>query len=122
MGLGKTVQAIVAALLLRRAVGAEKALVVCPASLKHQWRREIEKACGERAVVVEGPRAQRAEAYRTFQGGFLVINYELVLKDLEVLRAAEWTWSVLDEASASRTGTPRRRQAVKRLETPSPSS
>ena len=118
MGLGKTVQAIVAALLLRRAVGAEKALVVCPASLKHQWRREIEKACGERAVVVEGPRAQRAEAYRTFQGGFLVINYELVLKDLEVLRAGGVDLVVLDEAQRIKNWDTKTAQAVKRLETP----
>jgi SNF2 family DNA or RNA helicase len=118
MGLGKTVQAIVAALLLRRAVGAEKALVVCPASLKHQWRREIEKACGERAVVVEGPRAQRAEAYRSFQGGFLVINYELVLKDLEVLRAGGVDLVVLDEAQRIKNWDTKTAQAVKRLETP----
>ena len=118
MGLGKTVQAIVAALLLRRAAGAEKALVVCPASLKHQWRREIEKACGERAVVVEGPRAQRAEAYRSFRGGFLVINYELVLKDLEVLRAGGLDLVVLDEAQRIKNWDTKTAQAVKQLETP----
>jgi hypothetical protein len=47
MGLGKTLQAIVATLLMRRTVGIKKTLVVCPASLKHQWAGEIAKACGE---------------------------------------------------------------------------
>ncbi len=63
MGLGKTAQSIAAALLLRRAHGATKALVVCPASLKYQWAREIDKVCHERAQVIDGPRAARLEAY-----------------------------------------------------------
>ena len=46
MGLGKTMQAIAAAELLARHFGAERVLVVCPTSLKHQWQREIARAAG----------------------------------------------------------------------------
>ena len=41
MGLGKTIQAIGAVELLARHFGVERVLVVCPTSLKHQWRREF---------------------------------------------------------------------------------
>ena len=46
MGLGKTIQAIAAAEILRRYFGAQRVLVACPTSLKHQWREEIERLAG----------------------------------------------------------------------------
>jgi superfamily II DNA or RNA helicase len=118
MGLGKTVQAIVAALLLRREVGAWRALVVCPASLKYQWRREIEIACGEHSVVVEGPRSERMKAYADWRRGFLILNYELVLRDLEAIRAARPDLVVLDEAQRIKNWGTKTAQAVKRLDSP----
>jgi len=118
MGLGKTVQAIVAALLLRRLAGAAKALVVCPASLKHQWRREIDKAWGERAVVVEGPLDSRVATYREWREGFLILNYELVLRDLDALRATAPDLVILDEAQRIKNWDTKTAVAVKRLESP----
>jgi hypothetical protein len=43
MGLGKTVQALAATELLRRRRGIQRVLVVAPASVKYQWKKEIEK-------------------------------------------------------------------------------
>jgi SNF2 family DNA or RNA helicase len=54
MGLGKTVQAIGTAVLKKKIFGFRRALVVCPASLKEQWKKEIERFTGEKAVVVQG--------------------------------------------------------------------
>ena len=45
MGLGKTIQGIGVAELLAREAGISKVLVVCPASLKSQWRNEIHRFC-----------------------------------------------------------------------------
>jgi len=45
MGLGKTIQAIAGAELLRRRRGVERVLIVAPASVKYQWKTEIEKFC-----------------------------------------------------------------------------
>lgn len=118
MGLGKTVQAVVAALLLRRTAGSERALVVCPASLKHQWRMEIEKACGEHAVVVDGNREARLAAYAGWRGGFLILNYELVLRDLEAIRATRPQVIVLDEAQRIKNWDTKTAKAVKRLDSP----
>jgi len=118
MGLGKTVQAIVAALLLRRISGASKALVVCPASLKHQWRREIDKAYGEQAIVVEGSRASRMKTYRDWREGFLILNYELVLRDLESIRDTRPDLVILDEAQRIKNWDTKTAKAVKQLESP----
>lgn len=51
MGLGKTRQAIVAAILAKAPTDGQ-VLVVCPASLRSNWTREIEKVCGEPSWVV----------------------------------------------------------------------
>jgi hypothetical protein len=80
MGLGKTLQAIAAALWLRQNAGVERVLVVCPASLKHQWAREIERFSDANVVVIQGNAEQRGVQYR--QGpGFYIANYELILRD-----------------------------------------
>jgi SNF2-related domain len=46
IGLGKTVQALAATELLRRHRGISNVVVVAPASVKYQWKKEIEKFTG----------------------------------------------------------------------------
>ena len=118
MGLGKTLQAIVATLLMRKTVGVKKTLVVCPASLKHQWAGEIAKACGEQARVVEGSRAERLAAYRRWKHGFLILNYELALRDLDAVRAAKAELVVLDEAQRIKNWETKTAKAIKELTSP----
>ena len=118
MGLGKTLQAIVATLLLRKTAGIEKTLVVCPASLKHQWASEIRKACAEEAAVVEGSRAARLAIYRRWRGGFLILNYELALRDLDLVRRAKPELIVLDEAQRIKNWETKTAKAIKELDSP----
>ncbi|MBD3868872.1 MAG: DEAD/DEAH box helicase family protein [Acidobacteria bacterium] len=118
MGLGKTVQAVAAALLLRKTRGVRKCLVVCPASLKHQWRDEIDKVCGERAEVVDGRKSGRLASYESWRSRFLVINYELVLRDLDLLRAAGPDLVILDEAQRIKNWETKTARAMKRLRSP----
>jgi superfamily II DNA or RNA helicase len=86
MGLGKTLQAIAAAYWLHQHDGVERVLVVCPASLKLQWAREIEKFTGAEAQVIQGPTETRGVQYRKGRG-FYVVNYELAMRDLTVINA-----------------------------------
>ena len=58
MGLGKTIQGIGVAELLAREAGISKVLIVCPASVKSQWRGEIERFCTATASLCwAAPRA-----------------------------------------------------------------
>ncbi len=84
MGLGKTLQAIAAAGWLHKNANAERVLIVCPASLKHQWAREINKFTGMDAQIIQGNAEARGVQYRR-RNAFTIINYELVLRDLSVI-------------------------------------
>ncbi|MEK7407253.1 MAG: DEAD/DEAH box helicase [Acidobacteriota bacterium] len=114
MGLGKTVQAIAAAEMLRRWRGIEKVLVVAPASVKYQWKTEIEKFCDLSAQVIEGSKPQRRERYAN-PAFFNLTSYELVLKDIEELRGLRPDLIILDEAQRIRNWTTATARTVKQL-------
>ncbi|MGZ8202582.1 MAG: SNF2-related protein [Burkholderiales bacterium] len=86
MGLGKTIQAIAAAELLARHFGAERVLVICPTSLKHQWEREIARCTGREAQVIHGVRASRQVQYRDAPL-CKITNYETLARDLDLIGA-----------------------------------
>lgn len=96
MGLGKTIQAIGVAELLAREVQIGKTLVVCPASLKSQWRAEIHRFCDRDVQLIAGPVAQRRSQYAN-DCFFTVCNYEQVLKDILEIEQIPWDLIVLDE-------------------------
>ncbi|MEO5998939.1 MAG: DEAD/DEAH box helicase [Chitinophagaceae bacterium] len=98
MGLGKTIQAIGAAVMKKKIFGFRRTLIVCPASLKEQWKKEIEKFSYEEAVIVDGLPKERNTIYRKSQAYFLIINYETVLRDLHAINKMEPDFIILDEA------------------------
>lgn len=98
MGLGKTLQAICAASWMVEHRGIKRVLVVCPASLKHQWAREIEKFTTHEAKIIQGKAEARHVQYRADKT-FSIINYELVLRDLSVINETlSADLVILDEA------------------------
>jgi superfamily II DNA or RNA helicase len=118
MGLGKTVQAIAAAAVLREHDGVRRALVVCPASLKHQWAREVRRFTGVDAVAIEGPAAARLALYRR-RAPFTVVNYEVVLRDADRIRSElAPDLLVLDEAQRIKNWRTKTAAAVKSIDTP----
>lgn len=67
MGAGKTVQAIISALETK----SSKILIVCPASLKTNWKREILNYCDENEVtIVNGQKWDLAK--------FTIMNYDIL--------------------------------------------
>jgi hypothetical protein len=98
MGLGKTVQAIAVCHALWATGKVQRGLLIVPASLKPQWLREWQLFTDTPIAVVEGGPAQRQAAYRTHGKGFLIANYEQVLRDLEHMYAWRPGLVVLDEA------------------------
>jgi superfamily II DNA or RNA helicase len=96
MGLGKTIQAIGVSELLAREVGTSKVLVVCPASVKSQWRNEIHRFCNRDCQLISGSIALRGIQYAN-DCFFTVCNYEQVLRDILSIERVNWDLIILDE-------------------------
>jgi SWI/SNF-related matrix-associated actin-dependent regulator of chromatin subfamily A-like protein 1 len=109
-GLGKTIEALATI----EADGAYPAIVVCPASLKLNWQRELEHWLPQRTVqllrgVGGGPDAVSASADIT------LVNYDIVAARLAQLCALEPRALVLDESHHCKNAAAKRTQAVQRL-------
>ncbi len=117
MGLGKTVQAIAATALLTQLRDLQHVLIVCPASLKHQWAREIRRFTSLSVQVIEGNQIQRRDLYRNLQT-FNIINYELVRFDEEEITRREFDLVILDEAQRIKNWRTQTADKVKRLRSP----
>jgi SNF2 family DNA or RNA helicase len=114
MGLGKTIQAIAAAELLRRRRGIERVLVVAPASVKYQWKTEIEKFCGLSTQVIDGLMPHRKKLYAN-PAFFNLTSYELVLKDIEDMHRLRPDLIILDEAQRIRNWATVTARTIKQL-------
>lgn len=115
MGLGKTLQAIAAGTWLIHHAGVRRALILCPASLKHQWAREIERFTGQAVQVIQGNAEQRQAQYRQDCPWFIV-NYELLLRDLSVINERiRPDLMILDEAQRIKNWRTRIATAVKQV-------
>ncbi len=107
MGLGKTRQAIVA-----MEVGAPdgKVLVVCPASLKLNWKREIQMVDASAEVEVLGIDKEANRDPR-----WVIVNYDILRKHAERLHAVEWSGVILDEAHFIKNASQRTNHCLKLL-------
>ena len=115
MGLGKTIQAIGTAVVKIDLFGFKKTLVVCPASLKEQWKKEIEKFTDLTAEVVQGTPDERAVRYIESDAYFLIVNYETVLRDQIALNKANIDFLILDEAQKVKNYATKSASAIKNV-------
>ncbi|HEV3047342.1 MAG TPA: DEAD/DEAH box helicase [Solirubrobacteraceae bacterium] len=107
-GLGKTIEALAAL----EAASAYPAVIVCPASLKLNWRRELERWLPGRSVaLLSGNHAAGGEA----QADVTLLNYEIVAARLQELCALRPRALVLDESHYCKNPAAKRTQAVAKL-------
>jgi hypothetical protein len=114
MGLGKTIQAIAAAEILLRHVDAERVLVVCPTSLKHQWHAEIARLSGRDALVAGGSQRERARQFAQ-PAVFKITNYDTVRRDLDLINAWAPDLVIADEAQRIKNWDTKAARAMKQL-------
>jgi len=93
MGLGKTTSTVIGAL----ETGAKKIMIVCPASLKLNWKREIENYTDRSISVIEGKKWESAD--------FVIINYDIIKnfhdsknEEESIILQEDFDLIVLDEA------------------------
>jgi superfamily II DNA or RNA helicase len=118
MGLGKTAQAIACCNILRNSGRVRRGLIIAPASLKPQWAREWAVFSDLPVHVVDGNPAERQAIYTSLREGFLIINYEQLLRDLEVVRGWNPDLVVLDEAQRIKNWATKTALTVKGLAPP----
>jgi len=96
MGLGKTTSTIIAAL----ETGSKKILIICPASLKINWQREIENYSNRSIFIAEGKKFST-------ESDFVIVNYDILKnfhdsdpkkKEESLLIQSNFDLVILDEA------------------------
>jgi len=92
MGLGKTRQAIVA---LQHAAPQGPVFIVCPASVKRNWAREISLAAVEGTIhIIEGTTSQCVPR----DARWVIANYDILGRHVDALTAVPWSALIFDEA------------------------
>ncbi len=108
MGLGKTTSTIIAAL----ETGVKKILIICPASLKINWLREIENYTDRSVYIAEGKNFSQ-------EHDFVIVNYDILknfydLKDKEKSEIYKSNFGIIiiDEAHYLQNGQAQRTKLV----------
>ena len=111
MGLGKTTSTIVAAL----ESGAKKILIICPASLKINWQREIENYTDRSVYISEGKNYSQ-------EHDFVIINYDIIKNFHDVKKKSDskilgtnFDLVVVDEAHYIKNGQAQRTKLINDL-------
>lgn len=112
MGLGKTPMTIAAIEELK----PKLTLVLCLASLKFQWEKEIKKFSDKSPLVIDGTVAKRHKLYeQVFEHDYIIMNYEQVVNDWEIIKQINFDAIVCDEATAIKGFRAKRAKKVKDL-------
>ena len=100
MGLGKTIQAIG----LINASEAKRVLIVCPASLRLNWKNELENwLTADLSIgIAQGKKYPTADV--------TIINYDIIHTHADALRAQEWDVMIADEIHYCKNEKARRTQ------------
>jgi len=115
MGLGKTIQAIAAAEIFARYFDVTKVLVICPTSLKYQWKSEIRKFAGRDACIVEGLVHKRKDLYQR-KDFYKIISYGAVRNDTVPINAWEADLIIIDEAQRIKNWKTLTAKSVKKIQ------
>jgi SNF2 family DNA or RNA helicase len=114
MGLGKTIQGIGLAELLSRQASITKVLIICPASLKAQWRIEIKRFSHRSSCLILGAVKDRQAQYVN-DSFFTICNYEQVMRDFLSIEKVSWDLIILDEGQRIKNWEAKTSRVIKSL-------
>jgi len=115
MGLGKTIQAIAVTQLMKKELGIEKVLIICPTSLKYQWKTEIIKFTGvDDITVIEGLPHKRPDQYND-KNFYKIVSYQTAANDRQVIEKMKPDFVILDEAQRIKNFKTKTSQAIKKI-------
>ncbi len=116
MGLGKTIQAIASTEFFRKECGISSVLIVCPTSLKYQWKSEIEKFTDSSVLVIEGDASRRKKQYDNADALYKIISYNVATLDLPEIQKLAPDLVILDEAQRIKNWQTKTAQTIKKIE------
>ncbi len=118
MGLGKTLQTL-SWLAWQRAQAGKRHkpfLVICPASVLHNWRREAEKFTPHLStLILESGSARHNLRKQIPSFDIIITNYSILRRDLDQLNKFDFGAIVLDEAQYIKNPSAQVTQSVKQL-------
>ena len=108
MGLGKTTSTIIAAM----ETGAKKILIICPASLKINWQREIENYTDRSVYIAEGKNFSQEHDFVIVNYDILKNFYDLKEKEKSEIYKSNFDLIIIDEAHYVQNGQAQRTKLV----------
>ncbi|MBA3822266.1 MAG: DEAD/DEAH box helicase [Ktedonobacterales bacterium] len=99
MGLGKTVQALALLQYQRARPNSGPFLVVTTTSSVTNWQQEAQRFCNLNPLIHHGQRRHREDLWQAaLRHELVVTSYQVLLRDVELLRQIPWQGVILDEA------------------------
>lgn len=114
MGLGKTITAATTLLELVKERKASRALIVAPNAVVEQWRGELVEKFNLNPTLVTSKR-QLKERINLYNEPLVVLNYELLRTDLELILQKSFDTLILDEVTRVKNWDTQTSEAVKKL-------
>ena len=114
MGLGKTITATTALLELRRRRKASRALIIAPNAVVEQWRGELVEKFNLNPTLVTS-KSSLTERVTLYDNPLVVLNYELLRTDAELLLQKEFDSVILDEVTRVKNWDTQTSEAAKKL-------
>lgn len=116
MGLGKTVQALAFMEAIRRVRPEDgPCLVVCPASLVENWRREARRFTPSLKVLAHHGQNRRSDAAFVQTHDLIITSYGTLARDIGTFSTIHWGVAVCDEGQNIKNARAQSAKAVKQL-------
>ena len=114
MGLGKTLQ-VIAVLSYFRITWNQSSLIIAPATLLENWRREFARFSPKMSVHIHSGNGRTGFPSQLKIYDIVICSYDTAVRDQGLLGMIEWGFVVLDEAQAIKNPETRRAIAAKGL-------
>ena len=108
MGLGKTTSAIIASI----EANSKKVLIICPATLKINWKREIENYSDKSVYIAEGKNFSSDADYVIINYDIIKNFHEIKKKDNSQILNSNFDLVIVDEAHYIKNGSAQRTKLI----------
>lgn len=112
VGAGKSIQFIIASMLLP---DIRKVLILCPATLKYNWKAEIEKWVDTTITIVHDDKLGRKALWDN-DSFYTIANYDLLLADTKDILKQKYDLVCCDEASYLKSYSAKRTKIAAKLD------